>query len=69
MASPVLLNGRITHVEGRRPNSGASRGGRTRKTQPINKAILLNGSISNTDGSLILRLMSMRWQLLVVCTS
>ncbi|KAI0491974.1 hypothetical protein KFK09_026237 [Dendrobium nobile] len=33
------------------------------------EAILLNGSISNTDGSLILRLLSMRWQLLVVCTS
>ncbi|KAL0912806.1 hypothetical protein M5K25_016213 [Dendrobium thyrsiflorum] len=28
MATPVLLNGRIIHVEGRRPNSGASRGGR-----------------------------------------
>ncbi|KAI0519655.1 hypothetical protein KFK09_007109 [Dendrobium nobile] len=26
MASSVLLNGRIIHVEGRRPNSGASRG-------------------------------------------
>ncbi|XP_020586413.1 putative G3BP-like protein [Phalaenopsis equestris] len=27
-ASPVQLNGRLVHVEGRRPNSGASRGGR-----------------------------------------
>ncbi|KAL0920224.1 hypothetical protein M5K25_009344 [Dendrobium thyrsiflorum] len=27
-ASPVQLNGRLIHVEGRRPNSGASRGGR-----------------------------------------
>ncbi|KAH0463585.1 hypothetical protein IEQ34_008167 [Dendrobium chrysotoxum] len=26
-ASPVQLNGRLIHVEGRRPNSGASRGG------------------------------------------
>ncbi|KAL0916993.1 hypothetical protein M5K25_014549 [Dendrobium thyrsiflorum] len=33
------------------------------------EAILLNGSISNTDGSLILRSLSMRWQFLVVCTS
>ncbi|KAG0484450.1 hypothetical protein HPP92_008529 [Vanilla planifolia] len=27
-ASPVQLNGRLIHVEGRRPNSGALRGGR-----------------------------------------
>ncbi|XP_020575111.1 putative G3BP-like protein [Phalaenopsis equestris] len=27
-ATPVQLNGRMIHVEGRRPNSGASRGGR-----------------------------------------
>ncbi|KAG0491717.1 hypothetical protein HPP92_005115 [Vanilla planifolia] len=29
-ASPVQLNGRLIHVEGRRPNSGASRGRRSR---------------------------------------
>ncbi|KAL0926321.1 hypothetical protein M5K25_002539 [Dendrobium thyrsiflorum] len=35
----------------------------------LKEAILLNGSISNTNGSLMRRSLSMRWQLLVVSTS